>query len=98
MIGLNVEPPVSQFNGIDPYQIWRSAQGMPPAYAWDAWQDMKQGLDRRTDDQYAAAMVRFHVWEGVAAGVAVIGVALIGVGMILGKRQGGITIEEPAEE
>jgi hypothetical protein len=93
LIGLNVERPVSRFSGIDPYQIWLSARAMPPVQAWDVWQDMKKGLDRRTDERYAAAMVRFHIWEGVVAGVAVIGVALIAAGMFLGKGQGGTALE-----
>jgi hypothetical protein len=38
-------------------------------------------------------MVRFHIWEGVVAGVAVIGVALIAAGMFLGKGQGGTALE-----
>ena len=41
-----------------------------PLYAWNVWQDMKKGLDRRTDEPYAAAVVRFHIWEAVAGGVA----------------------------
>ena len=97
-IVLNIERPVSRFGSIDPYQIWRSAQGMPPAYAWDVWQELKKGLDRRIDEQYMASMVTFHILEGVLAGAAVIGVALIAAGMILGKRQAAIAIQEPPSE
>jgi hypothetical protein len=93
---LNINHPVSRFSGIDPYQIAKSAQNMPPLYAWNVWQDMKKGLDRRTDEPYAAAVVRFHIWEAVAGGVALIGVALIAVGAILGKQQGGPALHPSA--
>jgi hypothetical protein len=95
VIVLNIQRPVSRFSGIDPYQIWRSAQSLYPAKAWDVWQEMKKGLDRRTDDQYAAAIVRFHIWEAMVGGVALFGVALIAAGTILGKRRSGAAFHEP---
>jgi hypothetical protein len=85
--------PVSRFHEIDPYEISRSAQDMPPAYAWSVWQDMKKGLDRRTDQQYVAALERFHVWQGVAVAAALVGIALIASGSFLGKNQPPAAIE-----
>ena len=87
---LNINHPVSRFGGIDPYQIAKLCPRTCLPFMLGMYaQDMKKGLDRRTDEPYAAAIVRFHIWEAVAGGVALIGVALIAVGMILGKQQAG---------
>ncbi len=77
---LYVQRPVSRFS-FNPEEIVRSAKSMPPAATWENWEIVKsEGLDRRTDREYADALVRFYVWEGVFAVVAMIGIALIATG------------------
>ena len=54
---------------------------------------MKQGLDRRTDQKYAAAVERFRVWQVAVAIIALAGVALIAVGGV-GASGGGRRITD----
>jgi hypothetical protein len=77
--------PISRFDTIDPEQIRTSAKRMTPMQTWDAWEMMRQGLDRRTDQRYAAALLRFRTWEVAIGVVALTGAALIGVAMIGAK-------------
>lgn len=86
-IAMFIIRPVSRFAVIDPEQIRRSAKNMTPAYAWDVWETLKQGLDRRTDQQYENAMEKFYVWEGVAGGATLIGMGLIVVGGVIARGQ-----------
>ena len=80
-VWLYVQRPVSRF-AFDPDEILRAVQHMPPRQTWENWEAVKQGLDRRTDQEYVDALVRFHVWEGVFGGLAAIGVVLLAVGAI----------------
>jgi hypothetical protein len=79
--------PVSRFDVIDPEQIQRTYQKLPPSQTWDIWEYMKQGLDRRTDQQYADAVLRFRLWQAVVSGAAALGVALIVVGTVGARGQ-----------
>jgi hypothetical protein len=89
-IVLYVHRPVSRFGGIDPEEIRRSAQQMSPWYAWEVWETMKQGLDRRTDRQYEMGLVYFRVWEGVVAVAALIGIALIIAGVVTARGRASV--------
>jgi hypothetical protein len=80
--------PISRFNLIDPEQIRQNAQKLPASQTWALWQQMKQGLDRRTDEQYAEAVLRFRLWQAVIAGATLVGVALIAAGAAMAKRGG----------
>lgn len=85
VIWLYVERPRSRFDAVDPEQIRANAQKLPPSQAWGIWESMKQGLDRRTDQVYEAAVLRFRVWQGVVAVLAILGVALVLAGTIGAK-------------
>ena len=78
--------PVSPFDMIDPEYFRESAKKMPLSRAWDYWEAAKQGLDRRTDQRYAAAVLRFRVGEVAVAVVGLVGVALIAAGLMAGGR------------
>ena len=80
--------PVSRFDVIDPEQLRETAKGLSPLQTWNYWEKMKEGLDRRTDQAYAAALLRFHMWQAVVAAVALLGVGLIVVGAV-GFRETG---------
>jgi hypothetical protein len=82
---LYVERPVSRFDTIDPENIRQTAKSLSPSRTWDIWQTMQQGLDRRTDQQYAAAVLRFRAWQVVIGVVALLGVALIAGGTVGGR-------------
>jgi hypothetical protein len=86
-VWLYVRRPISRT--IPPERIRQIAHSLPPSRTWDIWETMKQGLDRRTDQKYADAIERFHVWQVAVALVALAGVALIAVGTF-GAREGGI--------
>ena len=76
---------------VDPEQLRQTAQKLLPSQTWDIWQTMKQGLDRRTDQQYAAAVSEFHVKQGFVAALALLGIFLIVAGTIGVKDQGSAT-------
>ncbi len=80
-----VDRPRSRFDAIDPEQIRTSAQKMPPAQTWEVWQTMKQGLDRRTDQQYVARVGMFRVKLVFTAALAVLGIALFIAGKTISK-------------
>ncbi len=81
-VWLLLHPPISRFDVINPEQVQQSYKSLPAARTWEVWQRWKQGLDRRTDQQYAAALQRFHIGQIFAAGIALAGVAL----MVAGAR------------
>lgn len=89
VVWLYVARPISRFDTIDPEQIRQTAQKLPPSQAWGIWESMKQGLDRRTDEAYEAAVLRFRVWQGVVAALALLGIALVVAGMIGTKGDEG---------
>ena len=72
--------PVSPSDAINPAHIRDYFKGLPPALTFDVWESMKQGLDRRTDQRYAAKLSQFQVGGAFAIAVALIGAALIAVG------------------
>jgi hypothetical protein len=80
--------PRSRFDSIDPERVRQVAQSLPPARTWDIWETMKQGLDRRIDQQYAAAVLQFRTWEVAAAAATLLGVALIVASMVGNAKQG----------
>jgi hypothetical protein len=81
-VWLYLERPRSRFDVIDPEWLQTYAQKLTPVETLSQWEYAKQGLDRRTDQQYAAAVLRFRVWEVVVAGAALAGIALIAVGSV----------------
>lgn len=85
VVWLYVERPRSRFDTIDPEHIRETAQKLVPSQAWSIWESMKQGLDRRTDQAYEAAVQRFRIWQGVVAVLALVGVALVITGMMGAK-------------
>lgn len=95
-VTLFVQRPISRFSAIDPDEIGRSAQNMSPAYAWEVWETMQQGLDRRTDREYEFALLHFRIWEGIVGGVTLIGIALIAAGVTAARRQGAGVREHAA--
>jgi hypothetical protein len=80
--------PVAPIDTIDADAIWESAKNLSLLQTWHYWGLMKQGLDRRTDQVYLAALTRFHVWQAATAAVALAGIVLIGAGVAMGRRQG----------
>ncbi|MBN1394151.1 MAG: hypothetical protein JW959_03940 [Pirellulales bacterium] len=70
--------PTSRFQELSPEEVKRNAHQMTPAQAWDHWQWARQGLDRRTDQKYAAAVERYQIWRVVLVFIP----ALAGVGII----------------
>ncbi len=83
---LVVDRPRSRFDAIDPDEIRASAQKMPPAQTWEVWQTMKQGLDRRTDQQYMARVGMFQVKLVFTAILALLGIGLFVAGLLLKKQ------------
>lgn len=87
VVWLYVERPRSRFDTIDPEHIRATAQKLPPSQAWGIWESMKQGLDRRTDQVYEAAVLRFRVWQCVVGVLALLGIALVLAGTIGAKSE-----------
>lgn len=81
-VWLFFERPRSRFEEIDPERIRETAKSFAPVRTWDLWELMKSGLDRRTDQKYAAAVDRFHVWEAAVAAIGLAGVAPLAIGSI----------------
>jgi len=65
-----------------PEEIQRAARALAPADTWENWERMKQGLDRRIDKHYAAAMEKFRIWSAVSGVVGLSGLALIAAGLL----------------
>jgi hypothetical protein len=84
-IWLFVAQPVSRFSTIDPERIREGCQKYTPSQTWEAWEYMQQGLDRRIDQSYAAAMSRFRMWQVVVGVTALCGAAMIGTAIAMGK-------------
>lgn len=84
--GLLIAKPMSRFDVIDPERIRQAAKSFPPSHTWDTWELMKKGLDRRTDQQYAAERDRFYMRQVAVALIALTGMAMI-VASVLGARQ-----------
>ena len=72
--------PTQPINAIDPERIHKTAKQFPPTQTWMFWENMKQGLDRRVDKNYAAALSLYHGLLTIDVIVALIGVAMIVVG------------------
>jgi hypothetical protein len=84
-IWLFMARPVSRFAAIDPEQVRQNAKNLTPSETWGTWEMMQQGLDRRIDQDYAAAVLRYRVWQVVVGVVALAGAALTIAGAIRGK-------------
>jgi hypothetical protein len=80
--------PVAPTDVIVPEEFRQSASHLTPVQTWHYWGLMKQGMDRRTDQIFAAALTRYHVWQSTAAVMALAGIVLIGLGVAMKKRQG----------
>ena len=92
-----LQPPVSAFDALDPEEIQRTCQKLSPSQTWDYWEYMKQGLDRRTDEQYARDVAVHQFWQIVVlvaallgAAAALLGMVLIVAGMLESKRTRGV--------
>lgn len=92
---LAYDRPRSRFDAIDPDEIRASAQKMPPAQTWEVWQTMKQGLDRRTDQQYMARVGMFRVKLVFSAILALLGVGLFVAGTLV-KQQAARLKADPS--
>ena len=79
--------PVSRFDVVSPEEVLRNAHQMTPTETWNYWQWAKQGLDRRIDQEHAAAVVRFRIWLAASAVAALTGGGLIVLGMKPGNRE-----------
>jgi hypothetical protein len=85
-VWLFVERPTSRFDMVDPEQLRETAKSLPPLRTWQIWEQMKQGLDRRIDQQYAAAVQRFRLWQLTVAVAAVLGIGLVVAGTMGMKK------------
>lgn len=79
--------PRSRFDTVDPDHIRQVAKNLPPARTWEIWETMKQGLDRRIDQQYAAAVLRFHAWQTAAGAALLAGIALVAASAAMGGKK-----------
>jgi hypothetical protein len=84
--GLWLHWPSSPFDRIDPEYFHKSAKKMPVSKAWDYWEGVQQGLDRRTDQRYAAAVERFRVGEAALGVIGLAGAALLAAGLVTGQN------------
>jgi hypothetical protein len=85
-VWLLIARPTSRFDVIDPERIRQTAKTFAPSHSWDMWELMKKGLDRRTDQQYAAELDRFHMRHVAIALLAVAGAAMIAAGALGARR------------
>jgi hypothetical protein len=83
---LYVGRPIAPSEIITPERIQQTVAQWTPRETWEAWESMRQGLDRRTDPRYEAAVLRFHAWEALTLGLALASVAMIVAGATMGKR------------
>jgi hypothetical protein len=79
--------PISRFSLIDPERIRQSAKNLSAAQTWEIWEGMKQGIDRRTDQQYADAVRKHQLWMITAGTVGLIGAGLIAAGATQMRKQ-----------
>jgi hypothetical protein len=77
---------------VDPENIQRTARRFPPALTWTVWQTMKQGLDRRVD-QDAVRNREIHGW--MVAGAAILG--LLGAALAVAGLSAGRSEEGPCK-
>ncbi len=74
---LLIARPTSRFDVVDPEVIRQAAKTFTPSHTWDMWELMKKGLDRRTDQEYAAAVDRFHMRQVAVGLLALAGIAMV---------------------
>ncbi len=79
--------PIAAADVMDPARLLLVTQTFQPAQTWFYWNQAKQGLDRRADQQYTAALLQFHIWESIAGIVFLIGAALIVSGVMAGHKK-----------
>jgi hypothetical protein len=77
--------PIAAADVMDPARLLLVTQTFQPAQTWFYWNQAKQGLDRRADQQYAAALTQFHIWETVACLILLAGVAAVVAGIVIGR-------------
>ncbi len=87
-VWLYLKKPVSKFDAVSPEQIREGYKKFTPSTTWDGWNYMQRGLDRRIDQDYAAAMAQFQIWQGVVAVITLAGIAMLAAGTIGRKKNG----------
>jgi hypothetical protein len=79
--------PIAPADVIDAAQLAQSAQNFPPAKTWVIWLQYKQGLDTRTNQRFADAMLNYHVWQTIFGLAFLAGAALAITGVVLKQKQ-----------
>lgn len=85
-VWLHLARPVSRFSAIDPERVREECQKYTPSQTWHAWEILQQGLDRRIDQSYAAAVARFQLKQ-IFVGVVLLGGATLMVIGWLGRKR-----------
>ena len=85
-VWLYFERPISRFHMLNPKQLRQSAEELSPLQTWEYWEMMKQGLDRRIDEEYADDVRRFHLWRLFFGALALLGIVLIVAGTVAVKE------------
>ena len=83
--------PVSPYENVDPEQVRESSKTLAPLRTFEIWETMQQGLDRRQDQRFVAAMIHYQAWQIVTGVVAISGIALVGAGIALKKKRSSAT-------
>jgi hypothetical protein len=79
-VWLFFQRPTSRFDAVDPEQLRETAKNLPPLRTWQIWEQMKQGLDRRIDQQYVRDLYIAYFARGFVIALALVGITLIAVG------------------
>ena len=78
--------PIAAIDTIAPEHIRQTAKDLTPLQTWQYWELMKQGMDRRTDQVYAAKMTIYEIEQAFAGVLALSGIVLVGLGVALKKK------------
>jgi len=79
--------PIAAADVMDPVRVLEVTKSFQPAQTWVYWSQAKQGLDRRSDQQYAAAMLQYRIWQAIAGVVFIAGVASVAGGIAAGRKK-----------
>jgi heme A synthase len=79
--------PIAPIDTVDADKIQQTAKDLSPVQTWHFWNLMKQGLDRRIDQQYADRMTIYYLKQTFIGILALAGIALIGAGVAVGKKK-----------
>jgi len=80
--------PVSAYDVFDAETLRKTYHDLPLSQTWQTWQHVKQGLDRRTDQQYAAQWLVCYIEQFGVGMLALAGVAMAVAGTIGARKQG----------